>query len=220
MRRFLIGVFLSILLTVWLGVPACTEVNSAFPDLSFLLHTPCQLIQTQYAFSDSFTCDAYAWDYPKGWRHEGDLLLAMFAQIYGGWTWETGEVEEHSAFFLTNDSGGSAVLVSDFEGRVLVLLPVGCDIVAVDEERTEADTLPESPSYSAAPAYSESGGGHWEWQNRQVDCPACVGGWCSICNGTGSYRLYGEEVSCRIYCTSCGGLGYIVQNEYVFVPDV
>ncbi len=219
MRKLLIGVFSLILLTVWLGVPACAEDGCTFPDLSFLLRTPCELIQTQYSFSDRFTCDAYAWDYPKGWRNEGDVLLAMFAQIYGGWTWEVGDVEGHNAFCLTNDGGASAILVSDFEGRVLALVPVGCDIVAVDEDKTATDSLPESTPYSEASTHAESGGGHWEWQTRQVDCPSCVGGWCSICNGTGSYRLYGEEVPCCIYCKSCGGLGYIVQNEYVFVPD-
>ena len=63
-----------------------------------------------------------------------------------------------------------------------------------------------------------SSGGHWEWRTVEKDCPSCVGGRCPVCNGTGVYRLYGEAVPCRIYCSSCNGLGTITQQEYVYVP--
>ncbi len=65
---------------------------------------------------------------------------------------------------------------------------------------------------------TSSSGGHWEWRTVEKDCPSCVGGRCPVCNGTGVYRLYGEAVPCRIFCSACNGLGTITQQEYVYVP--
>ncbi len=37
-------------------------------------------------------------------------------------------------------------------------------------------------------------------------CPNCHGsGICSLCNGTGTYRMYGEEVNCDKVCAFCDG---------------
>ena len=65
----------------------------------------------------------------------------------------------------------------------------------------------------------DSSGGHWEWQTVEKDCPSCVGGRCPVCNGTGTYRLYGEAVPCDRDCSACDGKGTITQQEYVFVND-
>ena len=48
-------------------------------------------------------------------------------------------------------------------------------------------------------------GGRWvyEWVEKEVDCPSCYGGSCPICHGTGTYRLYGQAVSCPRECTAC-----------------
>ena len=204
-----------LLLAAFVGAPALASADCVFPDLAFLLHTPCELLQAQYAFSEDFICDAYVWEYPGGWKPEGDILLALFAEIYGAWEWEAGEIEGHSAFFLSNENGDSSALVSDFDGRVLALLPVACEIFAVEEGAPSESAAIQTP---APTPQADASAGHWEWQERDVDCPSCTGGWCSICNGTGTYRLYGEEIPCPIYCSACQGLGVIRQSEYRFIP--
>ncbi|MCI6378286.1 MAG: hypothetical protein MR842_11135 [Clostridiales bacterium] len=183
-----------------------------FPDLSVLLGTPCETLQKNYAFAEDFVCDAYVWAYPQGWTAQDDLLLATLAQLHGGWSWERGEVEGHDAFLLSGSGGEQAMIVSEFDGRVLALVPAGCDVITVGE-RIQETPAPEEPAPTAASH------GHWEWQTTEVDCPSCVNGWCSVCNGTGIYRLYGQTVACRIYCSSCDGRGTITQRTYVFVPD-
>lgn len=54
----------------------------------------------------------------------------------------------------------------------------------------------------------------WEWVEVEKDCPSCYNGTCTICNGSGVYRMYGESVPCRIFCSSCDGLGTYTTREY------
>lgn len=68
-------------------------------------------------------------------------------------------------------------------------------------------------------AEGSSSGGHWEWRTVERDCPSCSGGRCPVCDGTGTYRLYGESVPCDRYCSACDGQGTITQQEYVYVSD-
>lgn len=78
---------------------------------------------------------------------------------------------------------------------------------------------PRPSSSGGSPASgSTSSAGHWEWRTVEKDCPACVGGRCPVCNGTGTYRLYGEAVPCDRYCSACDGRGTYTQQEYVYVP--
>jgi len=189
----------------------CVGEVCVFPDLSFLLGTPCEALEKNYTFAEDFMCDAYTWAYPQGWTARDDLLLATLAQLHGGWSWERGVVEGHDAFLLSGDGGERAMIVSEFDGRVLALVPVGCGVMSVSEWG-QAAAAPEEPAPTAASH------GHWEWQTKEVDCPSCVNGECSICNGTGTYRLYGEAVPCRLYCNSYNGMGSIFQQVYVFVP--
>ena len=76
-----------------------------------------------------------------------------------------------------------------------------------------------SGSDAPAPPSDPSSPGHWEWRTVEKDCPSCVGGSCPVCHGTGTCRLYGEEVPCDRYCSACDGRGTIIQQEYVFVND-
>lgn len=58
--------------------------------------------------------------------------------------------------------------------------------------------------------YDYDGIGGNDYSSR-IDCPACVGGRHSLCNGSGTYRNYGEAVDCTCNngtCTLCGGDGY------------
>ncbi len=76
----------------------------------------------------------------------------------------------------------------------------------------------EEPDVTARPSETSSDG-HWEWQTVEKDCPSCVGGTCPICDGTGTYHLYGQSVSCPRDCTACDGRGSYTQEVYVFVHD-
>lgn len=61
---------------------------------------------------------------------------------------------------------------------------------------------------------------HNEWVTTSVTCIACHGSKiCSLCNGTGWYRLYGEAVPCPKWCSTCDGLGYYEQKTYLPVFD-
>ncbi len=212
---------LLVLFALWAACAPCLGEACVFPDLSFLLGTPCEALKKNYAFAEDFVCDAYAWAYPQGWTARDDLLLATLAQLHGGWSWEQGVVEGHDAYLLSGDGGERAIIISEFDGRVLALVPVGCGVMSVSEWG-QATATPEEPAPTPTapekPAPTAASQGHWEWQTREVDCPSCVNGECSTCNGTGIYRLYGEAVPCRLYCNSCNGLGSISQQVYVFVP--
>lgn len=91
-----------------------------------------------------------------------------------------------------------------------VVLCVG----VLDEGGTGSGVQEHVPALPAA----GQGTGHYEWRTVEVDCPSCVGGTCSVCNGSGWYRLYGERVACSVLCSACKGLGVIVQRQYVYVP--
>ena len=85
-------------------------------------------------------------------------------------------------------------------------------VMPADERRTSgeenATVSPRAPQGSV----------RYEWRTVEVDCPSCVNGSCSVCNGTGWYRLYGQRVACSVLCSACKGSGVIVQSQYVPVP--
>lgn len=200
----------------------CTAANAAaFPDLACFLGTECRLFREGYQFSEDFLCDAYVWAYPVGWDTGNDAALALLAQWSHGWEWEAGEVEGYEAYLLTAYNGDEGMLISDFNNHVLALLPVGCAIeplqLVKDEQQEQAAQIMPAPS---APQ-TEAGQSNirWEWIEVEADCPACVGGTCRECNGTGTYRLYGETIPCTRYCTICDGEGTYTRQEYIQIGD-
>lgn len=200
------------LLAALLCLTSGALAGCAFPDLEAVLGMPYELYAQNYAFSEDFTCDAYLWDYPVGWDGE-DEALARYVQKKADWAYQPTTVEGHEAWLFTSPEGENAILVSRFQGRLLGLLPVGCEIVGT--KPTQAPNRPQN-----TPQPSGGSGGHWEWQMREKRCPAgCMGGRCTVCNGSGVYRMYGETVWCSPICPSCDGLGVIYQRDYVFVPD-
>lgn len=59
-------------------------------------------------------------------------------------------------------------------------------------------------------------------QYREVTrpCPVCHGsGDCNLCNGTGTYRLYGEAISCDPVCSFCKGEKTYTVMESYYVPN-
>ncbi|HIQ62414.1 MAG: hypothetical protein UFE80_02475 [Christensenellales bacterium] len=207
------------LMALWLCCLSSAALAAAFPDLACFLNEPCRLYRERYQFSQDFLCDAYVWEYPAGWDTDNDVAFALLAQWSHGWAWERGTVEGYDAILLTDHTGAQGYLISGFDGHILLLVPVGCEIEPLALANDEVQTAAPDTNVPAAQTQQETGGGHWEWQEVTVDCPACVGGVCSVCNGSGFYRLYGERVLCRIYCSSCDGLGTFTQRQYVFVSD-
>ncbi len=206
-----------------LSLVLCTLMTNAgaltsgtFPDLGYLLDTPCMEGQRNYVFSQSFTCDVYTWDYPDNWPEKFDRLLPLLA-VNEGWTYEEANVEGYPAYQLTGPKGEYALLVPRFGGQVLLLLPVGYEVISPGA--TPAPTLSPKPTGKTIVQPLIPSGGHYEWQNVSEDCPFCVGGSCKTCNGTGVYRLYGQAVDCDPHCSTCDGKGTITQRKYVFIPD-
>ncbi len=61
----------------------------------------------------------------------------------------------------------------------------------------------------------------FEIRTRMVErpCPVCGGsGSCNLCNGTGTYRIYGQAVECDRTCSFCKGKGTYTATETYYVP--
>lgn len=123
----------------------------------------------------------------------------------------------------------NAYLVPDYLGCLLLMVNNDLDFAHMP---TPVPTAPPTPAPTpyVAPSYPEGGssgsggssggsGSHVEFRTVRVDCPGCVGGRCSACGGSGTVRLYGVAVPCDRNCSACGGLGYIMQDQPVWVYD-
>lgn len=211
--------------------------ENGFPDLACLLGTSCQELRLEYWYDEEFFCDAYIWDYPAGWEESEDKKLAEFtADRLGGWKYEAVMVEGYAGFHLTSPAEAQAYLFSKFDNKeqILALVPSGMPIVDQEEEdilknenaeteviedkTEEKEALDRGEAQSGQVAGNAERTGHFEWRQVERDCPSCMGGSCRICNGTGVYRMYGQEVLCDIFCSACSGKGTITQDEYVYVP--
>ena len=62
--------------------------------------------------------------------------------------------------------------------------------------------------------------GHIEYVTVTEKCFNCHGtGICPLCNGTGTYRRYGQSVSCDKKCGTCGGAGEWTRVDAQWVYD-
>ena len=157
-----------------------------------------------------------------------DDFIDTSAQIFYDYAFRydgKADVDELEVWSLDGNMPDAPVSVSielDYgKGTVLLSMQYANQFTFVDDgDRSAQFPSPAGGSSSGGSSGSDSSsGGHWEWQTVERDCPSCVGGTCPICHGTGTYRLYGQEVSCPRDCTACDGRGTITQQEYVYVSD-
>ena len=212
-----------------LTAPAQAQTALTFPDPGDILGVSGRLIQKDYIFSENYTCDAWQWSFPSQWDAERiGLVMSGIAQAVFGWQSQSTVVDGCDAYVFTRSDAEQVVLFPYYEGAVLLLVPPGCELIPITHATpaptntpgpvaVPAQTVAPSSGSGAGSASAGFSGGSWEWQTVQVDCPSCVGGRCSVCNGTGWYRLYGQKVACSTLCSSCNGLGTISQRQYVYV---
>lgn len=86
------------------------------------------------------------------------------------------------------------------QDMTFVNLILGKDI-ALDEITWAEGSKPAEPG-----ELEEVPGFTVKFRRVERTCPECHGsGSCSLCNGTGTFRLYGEEVDCDRVCSFCKG---------------
>ena len=86
-----------------------------------------------------------------------------------------------------------------------------------EQEETEKKEIVETEKKETVE--TEKRQGHWVYDYVDQVCPECFGSKkCSLCHGTGVYRLYGVSVDCPKECSYCGGTGYVsvLQSSWVW----
>jgi len=115
----------------------------------------------------------------------------------------------------------NAYIIPEYRGCMMFLVNPMLDCILLPTaEPTPAPTSTPAARPTSGPVYpgtAVGSGGHWEYIEVQQDCFACVGGVCDLCDGTGTYRMYGSAISCSKTCETCGGLGYWFTTQAVWV---
>lgn len=172
------------------------------PDLSVRLGISGEKQQTDYQFSADYSCDVWVYALPQ--QAETVVGLWLLDCVEAGFSVRKTEVEGISAYQVTDAVGQYALLFPKYQGAVMLLMQSGMSW--------------EAP----APSVRSSAGGSapkYQWVEAEQDCPACVGGVCSLCKGTGWYRLYGEKVLCALQCQVCDGRGTYTIQKYLPATD-
>lgn len=223
-----LGLLLSLCLMLWPQTARCIGLSGLRRQSDCLVPNPAdyagiemlQPFSSEETLADGFTGSQALFSLPEGEDAKAALRSAYLADAQdAGLTVE--EITEDAALgtvsLLTDPQGLRACLYWDVSGGLLLVLETGMHLApAATPTPTAAPTQAPAtpmPTRTAGPA------GHWVWQEVQVDCPSCVGGICPLCHGTGVYRLYGQQMDCDTGCSACDGRGYIIQINYVFVPD-
>lgn len=179
------------------------------PNVGTCLGTEGQCQMVDYAFSADYHCDV--WVYPRSAQTDaliGDWLLQTLEQ---GYVLSKTTVEGETAYCVVDSSGRYALLFPEFQGVVMLLVQQGMRYCTEPETTVSPETT-KAPTTASAPVVSSAV--QWEWVTVEKDCPACVAGVCSLCHGTGTYRLYGQAVECPTDCTTCDGKGTYTTTEY------
>ena len=202
-----------ILLTLCLLLICTAASAQVLPDAAASLDVSVQQHMTDYQYSADFICDV--WVYPRDSRTDSRMAEWIMASLKQGYTVSCITLEGQNAFRLEHN-GLYALMFPKYQGAVMLMVQKGLDYAPAMATPTPRPTA-QPTAQPATPNTSSPSGWEWVWVEVEKDCPSCYGGSCSICNGTGVYRLYGEEVWCRIYCSSCDGRGTYTTREYQYI---
>lgn len=155
--------------------------------------------QTDYAYTADYVCDV--WVFPK----ETAVAPWLLECIEAGFKMEKTRLEGYWVYRAEKD-GRYAMLFPEYSGAVMLMVPRGMDYAF-----PKATPTPE--------VRVDTGDWHWETVAVEMDCPACVGGVCDLCDGTGAYRRYGVSVDCPTRCQTCDGVGTYTGTQTVKVYD-
>lgn len=188
-----------------------SALAQVLPDAGKLLNVRLQQEMKDYVFSSNYICDV--WVYPRDVRTDERMADWIMAALESGYTVSVATVQGQSAYRLEDANGLYALMFPQYQGAVMLMVQQGMDYAPAIATPTPKPTaqptpLPEMPSTSS---------GEWVWVEVEKDCPSCVNGTCSICKGTGVYRLYGEEIPCDRDCSSCDGRGTYISYDYQYV---
>jgi len=157
---------------------------------------------TDYAYTSDYLCDV--WVFHKDTAVEPWLLECIEA----GFRVRKTSVEGYTVYQAEDDQQQYAMLFPSYSGAMMLMVPKG--MAYAFEKTTPAPQPPAAP---------EPVNYHWESVLVENDCPACVGGVCDLCKGTGVYRLYGTASECSPICTVCDGEGTYTTTKTVKVYD-
>ena len=189
---------------------ACAQV---LPDAGAWLDVRVQQHMEDYAYSADYVCGV--WVYPRDSRTGERMALWLMEALDAGYAIQKTTVDGEAAYRMEDSAGRYALMLPDYQGAVMLMVQNGMRYAPLEA----TPTPPPAATPAPAPAQGGTSGVRWEWVDVQRDCPSCANGRCDLCNGSGIYRLYGEEVICPILCTSCDGLGWYWSTEYQMVVD-
>lgn len=191
--------------------------GEVLPDPSEALGQAGALLREDYLFSTDYLCDAYVYLPPE----DASAFLDQYEAIVrdSGFDISPCVADGQDAYRIESPvSGLYALLFPEYEGRLLFLVQDGMRL-STEPEPTPTPT-PRATSRPETGGGSASTGSHVEYVIQQTPCLIChTTGKCSLCNGTGIYRAYGESVLCDLWCSYCNGLGYIEQTVPILVPN-
>lgn len=224
MKKTICALILIALLCAAATGEGLTGLGQSLPNPAALLGASGKLIQENYSFAWDYLCDAYTYPLPEDSAEFLEAYIALAEQA--GCSVSDTTADGQQALRIDSPDGSRyALLFPEFQGQILLLMQTGLKF-APETTPTPASTPKPSPTpLPATPATSNSVQGnasspHVEYQYVQVPCSVChTSGKCSLCNGTGTYRLYGTSTPCYIYCQTCDGLGYYMQMQPVWVYD-
>lgn len=191
---------------------SCSMAEAALPDLQPFLNVQSQQQMTDYAYSSEYVCNV--WFFPRNSYTEAGCGYWLLDCLEEGFTLSKTQVEGYGAYIVKAPSGPYAMLLPDYGGTAMLMVETTLPYAPALPTATPAPR----PVVTPAPQTGGSGG-HWESVTVEKDCPSCTNGSCSICHGTGVYRLYGQAVDCDRDCASCDGKGTYESTQLVWVYD-
>lgn len=196
------------------GLMGNVQLND-LPDPEGLLDGGATFYDGSFELDEGVRGVAYTYPMPENWT----LFLMEYTALCeeAGYTVEKG-MQLYQPAWQVGSNNRFAWLIPEYKGSLLVVVDKEIPFAPIPTPEPTATPGPTAiPKPTAVPTSVPSG--HWAYIPTQQDCFACVGGTCDLCNGSGWYRAYGEEVPCSTYCQTCDGLGWWETTSMVWVYD-